>query len=157
MAIDALPNPDYVVDAESERLTTWPNGSVVYCKDSKVLYCLVTGTFNVAYNYAGGGGPGGNPTFTNVELNLGAIPKYGGSFQITGSGFTINKPVNITQGVGPYTNKGTGTGAIDEAEMDALSILGYVLDANTIQCYWTAAKYNGPVVGNFKFNYFVGG
>lgn len=98
------------------------------------------------------GGGGGGLTLTTVEVNLASAPKVlkSGSFQITGLvGLTPNKPVLIRQACGPYTGKGA---LADEAEMDFVSVIGKVLDATTIQCYWHS---DFPVQGNFKFDYQV--
>jgi hypothetical protein len=91
---------------------------------------------------------------TVVEKDLGAAPLYSGSFTITGAGLTIGKPVLIQQAAGPYTGKGDRA---DEAEMDLVAVTAYVLDATTIQAYWTAQPFNGPVAGNIKFQYVVSG
>ena len=89
--------------------------------------------------------------FTTVEKNLGAVPKSGGKFTITGfSGLTIGKVVNIFKAVGPYTNKGTRA---DEAEMDAITVSASVTAADTITAYWNSAT---RVKGNYKFNYLIG-
>jgi len=88
---------------------------------------------------------------TTVEKDLGSVPRTSGKFTITGlSGLTTNKPVTITQAVGPYTGKGTRA---DEAEMDGLSVSAVVTSATEITAYWNSAR---RVKGNFKFNYFVG-
>lgn len=85
-----------------------------------------------------------------VEVNIGAMPRKSGRFTITSSGLTSGKALIINQAVGPYTNKGSRQ---DEAEMDGLIVSGIVTNATTIQCYWRAPTF---VVGNFKFNYFIG-
>ena len=96
---------------------------------------------------------GGGLTLTTVEKDLGALPLYSGTFDITGlSGLTANKPVLVQQAVGPYTNKGT---LQDEAEMDQVSATGYVADATTVRVYWTCPPKAGPLAGNVKFNYAV--
>jgi hypothetical protein len=89
--------------------------------------------------------------FTVVEKDLGSTPVLGGTFDITGlSGLTTGKPVLIQQAVGPYTGKGPDE---DEAELEQLTVTGYVLDATTIRCFWST---QWPVIGNFKFQYLVG-
>lgn len=100
---------------------------------------------------AAGVGGGGGLTLTTVEINIGTlINRTSGKFQITGlAGLTVGKPVLIQQASGPYTGKGT---LEDEAGMDSLIVVGKVLSATTIQCYWNSQY---PVVGNFKFNYMV--
>lgn len=82
-----------------------------------------------------------------IEKDLGFPPRYSGSFQIPGSGLTPGNVIRIEQAPGPYTGKGNRA---DEAEMDSVSVSAYVLDANTVQCYWHAS---GPVSGNFRFSY----
>lgn len=92
----------------------------------------------------------GELTLAEVEKDLGSIPMCCGSFDITGlSGLAAGKQVLITQKAGPYTGKGD---MADEAEMDAVAVTGYVVDANTIRGFWSS---RGPVVGNFKFGYAV--
>jgi hypothetical protein len=94
---------------------------------------------------------GGSSSFTVVEKDLGTNPRRSGKFTITGlAGLTTNKPVNIFQAVGPYTNKGT---LADEAEMDGLVVKAIVTAADTITAYWNSVT---AVRGNFKFNYLVG-
>jgi len=94
-------------------------------------------------------------TLTNVEKDLGAAPLYSGTFDITGlSGLTVGANVLVMQAAGPYTGKGDQP---DEAEMDQVTATGYVFDATTIRVYWTCQPYSGPVAGNVKFNYVVGG
>lgn len=93
--------------------------------------------------------PGSVSVFT-VEKDLGTPAKTSGSFQITGlSGLTPGKQVIISQAAGPYTGKGN---LADEAEMDSVTVSGYVLNSTTIQCYWNSRYLVG---GNFKFNYFI--
>lgn len=100
-------------------------------------------------------GGSGSFSLTTVEKDLGSIPRYSGTFDITGlSGLTPDAPVLIVQAAGPYTGKGDRQ---DEAEMDLATATGYVVDANTIRVYWTCASGNGPLAGNVKFNYVVGG
>jgi len=90
-------------------------------------------------------------SLTAIEKSLGSVPRSSGKFTITGlSGLTTNKPVTITQAVGPYTGKGTRA---DEAEMDGLTVSASVTSATEITAYWNSAR---RVKGNFKFNYFVG-
>ena len=93
---------------------------------------------------------GGGTTLTTVEKDLGSA-KRSGSFTIAGAGMTIGKPVLISKAVGPYTNKGT---LADEAEMDIISANASVTSATVITAYWTAS---GPITGNVKFDYFIGG
>ena len=96
---------------------------------------------------ASGGGVG--VTLTTVEVNVGSVPKSGGTFTIAGAALTVGKPVLINQAVGPYTGKGT---LPDEAEMDQVNVAASVTDAATITAYWSSAR---RVKGNFKFNYQV--
>lgn len=96
---------------------------------------------------------GGALTLTTVENDLGALPLYSGTFDITGlSGLSAGKAVSINQAAGPYTNKGDRQ---DEAEMDFLVVKGYVVNATTIRCYWNTDVASGPISGNVKFNYIV--
>lgn len=82
-----------------------------------------------------------------IDIDLGDSAKSG-RFIISGSGFDPAKRVVINPAPGPYTGKGTRT---DEAEMDALTVLGSVLDSTTIECFWHAIP--GPVRGHFNFQY----
>lgn len=94
-------------------------------------------------------GPAGGGA-TTIEKDLGSLPSLSGTFDITGlSGLTADKQVVITKGCGPYTGKGT---LADEAEMDLVLASGYVVNASTIRVFWNA---QGPVCGNYKFNYGV--
>lgn len=98
------------------------------------------------------GNIGNSPVFTEIEKNLGSVPRLAGKFTITGfSGLTIGKPVNIFQAAAPYTGKGT---LADEAEMDGITVKAVVTAADTITAYWNAMT---RVKGNIKFNYLVGG
>lgn len=95
-------------------------------------------------------GGSGSVALTTVEKNLSTVPKKSGKFTITGVGLTVSKPVFIQQANGPYTGKGT---LADEAEMDGLIVKGKVTSATNIDCYWNSATF---VIGNFKFDYFIG-
>jgi hypothetical protein len=87
---------------------------------------------------------------TTTEVSLGSTARRSGKVQITGlAGLTAGKPVLIQQAVGPYTGKGTRA---DEAEMDALTLSAAVLNATTIDIYWTSRF---QVRGNYKVNFLV--
>ena len=94
----------------------------------------------------------GPPTLTVYEANLGAIPRRAARFSIATSGQTTGKPVFVSKAAGPYTGKGTRA---DEAEMDEVTATGYVVSATQIDVFWQAR--HGPVRGNMKFAYLVGG
>lgn len=89
---------------------------------------------------------------TTVEVSLGAAPSAtrSGKFTIAGVGLVIGKPVSIQQASGPYTGKGARN---DEAEMDQVLVVGKVISAIAIECFW---KSQHRVRGNFKFNYLIG-
>ena len=94
---------------------------------------------------------GGGSSFSQIESNLGSIPRMSGRFTVTGlNGLTVGKPVNMFQAAGPYTGKGTRA---DEAEMDGLIVKAVVTASDTITAYWNSAT---RVKGNVKFNYLVG-
>lgn len=94
------------------------------------------------------------PVFINsIEVDLGNIAKHSGSFNVSGGPFTAAKQVVILQAAGPYSNKGTRE---DEAEMDVLSVVAYVLNATTLKAFWNCAPKGGPVKGAFKFGYVLG-
>lgn len=96
-------------------------------------------------------GPVGPPvSFTVDEVDLGAIAGRSGKFTIAGVGMTIGRPVLITKAIGPYTGKGT---LEDEAEIDLITVTASVTSATEITAYWQS---DGPVCGNFKFNYVIG-
>jgi hypothetical protein len=101
---------------------------------------------------AAGGSPGGAMALTVAEQDLGALPRYGGAFDLAGVALAPGKPVLIQQAAGPYTGKGDRA---DEAEMDAIAITGYVHDATTIRCFWQVPACAGPVRGPVKFQYAV--
>lgn len=82
-----------------------------------------------------------------IDVDLGDTADAG-RFLISGSGFDPSKRVVINPAAGPYTGKGSLT---DEAEMDALTVLGSVLNSTTIECFWHAIP--GPVRGHFNFQY----
>jgi hypothetical protein len=91
---------------------------------------------------------------STVECNLATIPatRRSGHIQITGlSGLTAGKPVLVQQAQGPYTGKGTRA---DEADMDAILVNGQVLNATTIDLFWSSRT---QVHGKFKFNYVISG
>lgn len=96
--------------------------------------------------------PTASVALTTAQVSLVAAPnaRRSGHVQITGlSGLTAGKAVLVRQAGGPYTDKGTRT---DEAEMDSLDLTGKVLDATTIDIYWTS-RYR--VRGNYKVDYLV--
>lgn len=100
-------------------------------------------------------GAGSGLTLTEYEANLGAIPLYSGTFDITGlAGLTPAKQVLVQQKAAAYTGKGTLT---DESEMDQILANGYVVDAATIRVYWVCQPMSGPVAGNVKVGYAVSG
>lgn len=90
-------------------------------------------------------------TLTIIEVDLGATPVFSGSFNITGAGLTVGRPVLVQQIAGPYTGKGTRQ---DEAEMDLVAATGYVVSAVLITVHWHVAT-PGPVAGNIRFGYAV--
>lgn len=82
-----------------------------------------------------------------VDVDLGNTADSG-RFTIPGSGFDLTKRVVINPMPGPYTGKGS---MADESEMDAITVVGHVLDTSTIECFWHAIP--GPVRGHFNFQY----
>ena len=95
------------------------------------------------------GGGGSSFALTQVEVDLGSVPRTSGSFSITSVGLTASKAVSIQQAVGPYTGKGT---LADETEMDMLIVTGVTTSTTNINCYWNSPTF---VKGNFKFNYII--
>lgn len=87
------------------------------------------------------------PPMSLIDVNLGTSA-HSGRFVINGSGFDTRKRLVINPAPAPYVGKGVLT---DEAEMDAITVLGSVLDASTIECYWHAIP--GPVRGHFNFQF----
>jgi hypothetical protein len=61
MAIITVQQPSFIVDSESERSTSWPNGSEVYCKDTKKTYRLESSVFEPV---ASGTGSESDPVYT---------------------------------------------------------------------------------------------
>ncbi len=86
---------------------------------------------------------------TQVETNLGSIPRQSGQFTITDANISPASLVMVTQAGGPYTGKGT---LADEAEMDQVQCAPSPSNGSAT-VYW-GSQYK--VVGNFKFNYMVG-
>ncbi len=98
-----------------------------------------------------GGGGGGAAAIITAEIDLGTPARRSGNFAIPGVDMTIGQPVLVQKAVGPYTGKGTRA---DEAEMDLVTATGVVESATVIRVYWQS---KGPVRGNMKFNYVIGG
>ena len=95
------------------------------------------------------GGSGSGDTYTDFTQDLGAS-RHSGTFDITGlSGLSAGKVVQVVQTAAQIASKGN---ARDEAEMDHIDVTGYVVDANTIRCYWRAPS---VVVGTYAFAYSV--
>lgn len=104
---------------------------------------------SVATVTVSGGGSGSFAT-TDFTKDLGAA-NYSGTFDITGlSGLTTNNNVTVMQTAKAISSKGN---ARDEPEMDQIQVTGYVVDANTIRCYWNCRS---VVVGTYAFAYVVG-
>lgn len=82
-----------------------------------------------------------------IDIDLGDTADSG-RFTISGSGFDLASRVVINPACAPFTGKGT---LADESEMDALTVVGHVLDAVTLECFWHAIP--GPVRGHFNFQY----
>lgn len=93
--------------------------------------------------------PAAAVAFLSVEVNLGSVPTWSGSFTIAGAGMTIGKPVLIQQAVGPYTGKG----GADEAQ-DQVTASASVTSAVLITAHWSSTQ--SPIIGNVIFNYLVG-
>lgn len=110
----------------------------------------ITLTYNDGANTLTVAASGAAPTISTAEVDLGSVPRRSGSFSISTTGLTANKPVFVMQGNGPYTGKGT---LADEAEMDGLIVSGRATSTTNIDCYW---KSSTMVKGNFKFNYMAG-
>jgi hypothetical protein len=101
-----------------------------------------TGTVNIP----GGSGSG----WTHFTQDLGAA-RRSGTFDITGlSGLTADQYVAVTQTARAIASKGN---ARDEFEMDPIVVTGYVVDATTVRCYWSADM--SVVVGTYAFAYLV--
>lgn len=82
-----------------------------------------------------------------IDVDVGNTANSG-RFTIAGSGFDSSKRVVINPAPGPFTDKGS---LADESEMDAITVVGHVLDASTLECFWHAIP--GPVRGHFNFQY----
>jgi hypothetical protein len=92
-------------------------------------------------------------TMTTIEVDLGSIPLYSGTFTFAIAASTVNKPILIQQKVGLYTGKGTLT---DESEMDVVQVSARVSDTGTVaEAFWTCSPKCGPVAGNIQFAYAV--
>lgn len=135
---------------------TYPNPDVRGLREtggptSLTMGAVADGEFlrRVGNDVVGGSPAGGSLALTVVEKDLGAGVSSG-TFDITGSGLTPGKAVLIQQAAAPYTGKGD---LDDEAEMDQVSVTGYVFDATTIRCHWNS--WPAAMAGNVKFQYTV--
>lgn len=45
MTVFTQPQPSFICDTETERNTGWPDGSIIYCKDTDKLYVIDAGVF----------------------------------------------------------------------------------------------------------------
>lgn len=45
MAISTITQPPFIVDLESDRSTSWPDGCFVFCRDTHKMYELLSGSF----------------------------------------------------------------------------------------------------------------
>ena len=95
----------------------------------------------------GGGGGGSSIIVSSQQVLVSSVPVNSGNFQITDI-FVVGKTLILSVGVGPYTGKGS---IPDEIEMDQITVVGYVLNATTAQCYWTSDR--NLVLGYYQFNY----
>lgn len=92
--------------------------------------------------------PAGGSTWTAIESNLSATPKFRGSFTITDAAISSTSKILIQQAPGPYTGKGTRA---DEAEMIKIKCIAY---PGTGQCTvkWETEGYysifNRYLIGN---------
>jgi len=71
MTIITQPQPHFIVDTESERNTGWPDGSRVYCKDTKKSYNLISNVFELIGPGSGSGATWGEIAGTiSVQTDL---------------------------------------------------------------------------------------
>jgi len=86
---------------------------------------------------------------TVVEINLGSVAAYSGSFTFP---LLVGPPAGsailIQQAAGPYTGKGT---LEDEAEMDQVHVTAKAMTATSATAWWTSKS--GPLAGNVKFQF----
>lgn len=94
---------------------------------------------------SGGGGTGTTIVFTTITQNLGTTPKKSGSFNISGTGFTIGKQVIINMATGTSGNE-------DDLEWDFIVANGIVVSSTIIKVYWSSSTF---VKGNKNFNYLI--
>jgi hypothetical protein len=87
-------------------------------------------------------------TITPVTLDFGATPVYSKVFTISHSGAQVSQNVIMV----PSAKMPAGV-ALDELEMDALTVAAYVSAADTVTALVTAIP--GPVSGQRAFNYQV--
>lgn len=91
------------------------------------------------------GGGGSSAIAVAVAVNLGTVPLWSGSFDITGlSGLTLNAPVLVSTGV--------NTSDPTESE-EQIAASGIAISTTTVRVYWESL--NGPVYGTRTFNYLV--
>lgn len=67
--------------------------------------------------WAAGGGGGGAAEIKEVDADLGATPAFEGTFEIADAAITAASRVQVWQGPGPYSGKGT---LADEAIVDSI-------------------------------------
>lgn len=90
-------------------------------------------------------GSGGSGSIVSVAINLGDIPLWSGSFDITGlAGLTLNTPIMVSTGI-DTTNP-------DEAQ-ESISCAGIVVNSTTIRVQWESV--NGPIAGTRTFYYLL--
>ena len=96
--------------------------------------------------FIGSGGPE-----TLIEIDIGPIPRYSGSFIIIDSNIEADSRVIIRQAVASYTGKGT---MWDEFSMSSIYALEAHVDyAHQATVFWTSGR--TAIKGKIKFLYRV--
>lgn len=91
----------------------------------------------------GPAGSAGAGLISSVDVNLGTVPLWSGTFDITGlSGLTIGDAVLVTRGIDP---------TIPDEAQESVGAAGVVISATTIRVQWEGI--GGPMAGTRRFYY----
>jgi hypothetical protein len=96
----------------------------------------------------GPAGSAGSGLIASVDVNLGTVPLWSGSFTISGlSGLTPGDPVLVTRGIGA----GGVSGEPEDEAQESVAAAGKVITSSTIMVQWESV--NGPISGTRRFYY----
>jgi hypothetical protein len=85
-----------------------------------------------------------------LQVNLGSMPKCGGSLVVTDASVTLASKVSVwLSAKTPSTGKGSG-----ETEMDSITFSAVAFASGSFRLYWSSAtQVAGPYVINYKVEY----